>query len=295
MLPARGIKSMTNDRFFLGLLAAILAVTMTLPEAENPAALSLSNRLADENATVSGQKAPSPASDASKILPRKIVNSALPDFAAIHDVNEKKQQFFDFMLPMIRESNRKIREDRRFLFRVRDDLRSGDSLENETMARFSGLIKRYRVQRDSSLLQQVNDLLVKVDVVPESLVLAQSANESGWGTSRFAREANNMFGVWCFRPGCGLTPLDRDEGLTHEVARYNTIQDSVNAYTHTINTNPAYTHLRDIRAASRAGDQTMSGLALAEGLVRYSERGMDYVREIQQMIRVNNLHEYNFS
>jgi Bax protein len=196
---------------------------------------------------------------------------------------------------MIRESNRNIRQDRRFLLTLRDDLRTVMSLNDKELSRFDRLSQRYRVKPADSLLDQVNALLVKVDVVPESLVLAQSANESGWGTSRFARQANNMFGVWCWSPGCGLKPLQRTEGLTHEVARYATVQDSVNAYIHTINTNPAYADLRDIRAAHRAGDEIMSGLALAEGLIRYSERGMDYVREIQQMIRVNNLHEYNFS
>ena len=233
-------------------------------------------------------------SRASTILPKpEITPSPLPDFAAIRDVKTKKQEFFGFMLPLIRQSNDRIRHDRSLLLSARDDLRAGVMVDAETERMIGGLSKRYRVRPGSSLLNQIEELMLRVDVVPESLVLAQAANESGWGTSRFAREANNLFGVWCFKPGCGLAPLSRDEGLTHEVASYESVQDSVNAYVHTINTNAAYTDLRQIRAESRAGETIISGMALAEGLVRYSARGLDYVREIQQIIRVNKLHEYN--
>jgi len=287
-----------TDIIFLGLLATTAVVALFLPTSDATVNTRTAGPVVETVAaevTASGVETAEP--DASNILPRKTpkVSGALPDFAAIGDVREKKLAFFGFMLPMIRESNRAIRHDRRFLLTIRDDLRSGVSLGESDLSRLASLGKHYRVKPAESLLSQADAMLLKVDVVPESLVLAQSANESGWGTSRFARQANNMFGVWCFREGCGLKPLQRDTGLTHEVARYATIQDSVNAYIHTINTNPAYTDLRDIRAAHRAGNAIMSGLALAEGLLRYSERGVDYVREIQQMIRVNNLHEYNFS
>ena len=287
-----------TDIIFLGLLATTAVVALFLPTSDATVNTRTAGPVVETVAaevTASGVETAEP--DASNILPRKTpkVSGALPDFAAIGDVREKKLAFFGFMLPMIRESNRAIRHDRRFLLTIRDDLRSGVSLGESDLSRLASLGKHYRVKPAESLLSQADAMLLKVDVVPESLVLAQSANESGWGTSRFARQANNMFGVWCFREGCGLKPLQRDAGLTHEVARYATIQDSVNAYIHTINTNPAYTDLRDIRAAHRAGNAIMSGLALAEGLLRYSERGVDYVREIQQMIRVNNLHEYNFS
>ena len=100
-----------------------------------------------------------------------------------------------------------------------------------------------------------------------------------------------MFGVWCFTEGCGLTPLKRAEGKTHEVASYDSVQDSIDAYIHTLNTNRAYTELRSIRASARSENQ-ICGLEMAEGLEKYSARGEDYVREIQAMIRVNNLQQY---
>ena len=235
-----------------------------------------------------------PVSEASNILPKpKSSASVLPDFAAIRDVKTKKSEFFGFLLPMIRESNRAILNQRALLLTIRDLVENESALDPRDKSVIGGLSSRYRVNPGNDLLNQIDELLLKVDVVPESLVLAQAANESGWGTSRFARQANNLFGVWCFRPGCGLTPLSRDEGLTHEVARYDSISDSINAYIHTINTNPAYINLRQIRAETRVEAEVMNGQALAEGLVNYSARGTDYVKEIQQLIRVNNLHEFN--
>jgi Bax protein len=218
--------------------------------------------------------------------------SALPDFSAIEDVTTKKQTFFKYMLPKVRKANDKIRANRRLLLMIHDDLTKGEVLNEDDIQLVSKLKTRYKINQRATLRSAIDDLLIRMDVVPESLVLAQAANESGWGTSRFARQANNLFGIWCFREGCGLTPKDRDEGLNHEVAKYETVQAGIVAYIHTINTNPAYIRLRNIRATKRSQELHFSGLELAEGLLKYSSRGIEYVRDIQQMIRVNELQKY---
>ena len=234
---------------------------------------------------------------ASEILPSSEVESGpytstLPDFSAIEDVRTKKQTFFNYMLPKVRKANDKIRANRRLLLMIHGDLTTGGALNEDDIQFVSTLKTRYRINQQTTLGSTIDDLLIRMDVVPESLVLAQAANESGWGTSRFARHANNLFGVWCFREGCGLTPKNRDEGLNHEVAKYETVQEGIVAYIHTINTNPAYIHLRNIRATTRSQELNFSGLDLAEGLLKYSSRGIDYVRDIQQLIRVNELQKY---
>ena len=283
----------------LGLLIAVSLVMFSVPETteSQPAATLVNESVKPEITaeTLTTQQVEEtipvsmPATEVQQDVP------TLPDFAAIADVRAKKQAFFDFMLPKVRASNQQIRELRLEIIRIRDRLRVNGELQDTDQQRLAELARRYRVRGAVGPAETLDSLLVKVDVVPESLVLAQAANESGWGTSRFARKANNMFGVWCFKPGCGLEPLSRDEGLSHEVARYNSVQDSVNAYIHTINTNPAYVMLRRIRADHRADELYPSGLAMAEGLEKYSARGLDYVREIQAMIRVNNLQQYTLN
>jgi Bax protein len=133
----------------------------------------------------------------------------------------------------------------------------------------------------------------RVDVVPPSLAIAQSANESAWGTSRFARKGYNFFGQWCYRKGCGLVPKKRDANKTHEVAAFDSPQESVKMYIRNLNSNRAYKSLRDLRAKLRRSNKPVTGHELAAGLKRYSERGLEYVRELREMISYNKLAVYD--
>lgn len=217
----------------------------------------------------------------------------IPNFAAIKDVREKKQAFFEFMLPMVREANAAVLVERGQALDLAEKLASDESLNPRESERLGTLMQKYQVKAEGEPTgDDMAQLLIRVDVVPASLMLAQAANESAWGTSRFAKQAYNFFGIWCFEPGCGLTPRFRDEGLTHEVAKFETVGHGVAYYLRTINTNHAYRDLRRIRATLREEDSRLNGLELARGLVRYSERGREYVQEIQAMIKINRLQAY---
>jgi Bax protein len=220
----------------------------------------------------------------------KISGERIPDFSAYLDVKQKKRDFFEFMLPLIREANARIRNDRSELIALSEKLESGLVLSGGERQALSQLFRRYRFKTTEA--DSVDELLERVDILPASLVLAQSANESGWGTSRFATEANNFFGIWCFRTGCGIAPSQRSEGMSHEIAAYSSVQDGVFAYMHNINTHRAYRKLRAIRAQQRTLLNDFMGMELALGLRHYSQRGEEYVREIQSMIRANKLHDY---
>lgn len=137
------------------------------------------------------------------------------------------------------------------------------------------------------------DLLLRIDIIPPSLALAQAANESAWGTSRFAREGNNYFGQWCYSRGCGLVPEARDDDASHEVASFASARQSVRRYVNNINTHYAYADLRQRRAQLRAAGETITGLALAPTLINYSQRGQAYVDELEAMIRFNELTAYD--
>jgi Bax protein len=125
------------------------------------------------------------------------------------------------------------------------------------------------------------------------MALAQAANESAWGTSRFAKQGNNLFGQWCFTAGCGLIPQHRSEGKSHEVAKFSSPQASVTSYIHNLNSHSAYQEFRQIRASQRQQFNRLSGQQCVEGLLKYSSRGEEYIQELQAMIRVNKLHRYD--
>ncbi|MBY5920389.1 glucosaminidase domain-containing protein [Ferrimonas balearica] len=213
--------------------------------------------------------------------------SRQPDFDAYTDVAEKKEAFFNFLRPMVEAENRKIAEQRAFIQRAQERLLLSQPLSEAESTHLSNLAGVYGVEIRAFTPETLDDLLVRVDEVPTAMVLVQAANETGWGSSRFAREGQNYFGQWCFRKGCGLVPNQRQGGMNHEVARFDSVQDSVSSYLRNLNTNPAYRELRDIRQKMRLQGKTPSAEDLIPGLIRYSERKEAYIDELLTMLNQN--------
>lgn len=216
----------------------------------------------------------------------------LPAFHEIEQVAEKKQEFFDYLTPIIRAENDRIRAQRTRLLEIADAYRQGEPPGWQDRRFLEELAEYARLDAEALPMDELLDGLVKrIDVIPRSLVLVQAAKESGWGSSRFARRANNLFGQWCYDPGCGMVPQNRPAGRTHEVRSFDTVREAVTSYVRNLNTHPSYADLRAVRTELRRSDTTLSGVRLAEGLQRYSERGEVYVREVQSMIRQNDLEQ----
>ena len=214
-------------------------------------------------------------------------DSPLPDFSQYTDVKAKKQAFFDYLQPIVAANNQRILDDRARLYALADT--SDEALSREDRRFLDKLVDRYEVDTAVNSNTQRTELMMRLDTVPMSLALTQAAMESAWGTSRFAREGNNLFGQWCYQAGCGIVPKRRGEGQVHEVASFDNIDAAVASYLRNINSHRAYADLRAARADLRAANQPVTGNAMANHLLRYSERGSDYVEEIQSMIRVNKL------
>ncbi|NIP49271.1 MAG: flagellar biosynthesis protein FlgJ, partial [Phycisphaerae bacterium] len=160
--------------------------------------------------------------------------------------------------------------------------------------RIREIAERYGLRGRPLIDHRIRSLLLRrVDTLPPALVLAQAANESAWGTSRFARLGNNIFGEWTFKPGTGIVPEGRPEGATYEVRKFKSIYQSIRSYINNINRHNAYRNLRRIREKLRKSSKQVTGTALAKGLEKYSQRGEAYVKEIQLMIRQNNLERIN--
>ncbi|AUI86116.1 glucosaminidase [Vibrio azureus] len=212
----------------------------------------------------------------------------LPDFAAIENTGLKKAAFFDFLRPKVEQENQRILKERAFLISIDVTQISSTQIEKAQVLAESYLLP---LKEDTVSSEWLNEMLKRVNVLPEALVLTQAANESAWGTSRFAVEANNLFGHWCYTKGCGIVPKQRGAGKTHEVEKFPSVDDAVNRYFMNVNRNKAYAPLRDVRFLLDAQEQdllsTESALALAEGLSAYSERGEDYVNDLRSMIHHN--------
>jgi len=209
--------------------------------------------------------------------------TSIPDLRNEKDVKTKKRKFFNALRPMVEKENQRVAAQRQMLFSLKDK----DSLSQADHQTINKMLKSYRLERKKDGSIPWAELMKRVDTVPLELVLSQAANESAWGTSRFARKANNLFGQWCFTKGCGLVPARRNAGSTHEVAAFKSPQLSVRSYLRNLNTGRVYKDLREIRAKARAEGRTASAYELAAGLSKYSERGQAYVKEIRSMIKYN--------
>lgn len=213
----------------------------------------------------------------------------LPDFNQIQDTFDRKIAFFEFIKRLIYVENTSIRQRRAKVKEAIGDLQQGLALSESVAHDIQNWLDKYGVEDAISDVRTLNRLLKRMDVIPASLAMAQAANESAWGTSRFAREGNNLFGQWCFRAGCGIAPAERPPGATHEVRVFAFPFDSVAAYVHNLNTHRTYAKLRNLRLALRESGKPVTGLALVDGLHGYSQEGTRYVRWITQIIVKNNL------
>lgn len=215
--------------------------------------------------------------------------SKLPDFSAIEDTTERKQAFFEYMRPAVEFRNEVNRERRVLLGAVALRIEHGLTLSQSDQHFLEIMRERYRVDEKLDDAEAVAALQRRMDTLPESLVLAQAAIESGWGTSRFARQANNIFGEWCFTEGCGVVPKRRAERASYEVRKFDTVDEAIASYFRNLNTHSAYKPLRDLREQAREEDKEISGTQIAAGLERYSQRGHAYIEEVRRVIRGNRL------
>lgn len=222
-----------------------------------------------------------------KVLKNSAPHTQVPNFSAIKNAQTKKTAFFDFLKPMVKHQNAIIEGERTFLIGVKSQIEQHTALTDADEFRLQHIAEKYQYASKRINTNTLTKLLTRVDTIPEQMVLIQAANETGWGSSRFAREGFNFFGQWCFRKGCGLVPRSRSHGLYHEVATFKSVDDSVAAYMRNLNSNAAYSLFRSIRADMRAKNEVPTAQKLVYGLVNYSERQEAYIDDLLRMLRQN--------
>ncbi len=203
-------------------------------------------------------------------------------------VEARKRVFVQSLLPLILRVNERILAERRRLISLRDRLEAGSPVPSSERAWLDLLAARYGAEAGD-----FDDLLRRVDAVPPSLALAQAAEESGWGTSRFARDGNALFGQYTYVKGEGIVPAKRSPGRRFEVKAFSALIDGVAGYAHNLNSHRAYSAFRAERAKMRAAGMPFDGAALAGSLLRYSERGEAYIKAIRRIIGTNDFGDFD--
>ncbi len=203
-------------------------------------------------------------------------------------VSDKKNIFFRLTGSGILQANEKIMSEREHLLNA---LNNNDTQENEWLAALAVKYKVIKQESDKLDNKALIELKKRVDIVPPSLALAQAAEESGWGTSRFAIKGNSLFGQWDFS-GKGIKPKEQRAELgNYGIAAFETPQDSIEAYMLNLNTHRAYERMRQKRAVARQQNKQPTGWELAKTLDKYSERGVEYVKSLHSIMSYNKLND----
>ena len=204
------------------------------------------------------------------------------DLDALQSTKLKKETFIKIVLPLIVAENERILEDREKLI-ILSEKKFTTDLEKQWIRQ---KLLEYKVKKGN-----LKELLVRMDIIPTSIALAQAAKESGWGTSRFALEGNAIFGQWTWS-GQGIAPLDRESNKNHKILKFPILRASVKAYQNNLNTHKSYSKFRQKRSNLRDKNKKIKGLELTETLNNYAQTGSEYTKILNQIIKQNRLTDF---
>ena len=204
------------------------------------------------------------------------------DLDEIQSVKLKKETFIKIVLPLIVAENEKILDDRYKLKKITSKKITTDQEKQWLRQKFL----EYKVKKGN-----IEELKIRMDIIPVSIALAQAAKESGWGTSRFALEGNAIFGQWTWN-GKGIEPLLKDKSKSHKILRFPILRASVKAYKNNLNTHKSYTKFREKRENLRSKNKKIQGLELTKTLGNYAQTGNEYTKILSQIIIQNRLMDF---
>ena len=205
------------------------------------------------------------------------------DIKTLGDTKKKRELFIKIVLPLILSENSKITEDRKKLFKI-----LGKNFN--TVGERVWLKRRFKEYKIDD--RDLSKLKMRMDIIPVSIALAQAANESGWGTSRFALEGNALFGQWTWSKK-GISPKNKDPDQSHKILQFQVLKASVKAYKNNLNTHNAYKEFREVRAQLRQENKQIIGLDLVKYLKAYAADGERYVLIIGDIIEKNFLTDFD--
>ena len=205
------------------------------------------------------------------------------DIKTLGDTKTKRELFIKIILPLVLDENNKITKDRKKLFQILSKNFNSPGERVWLKRRF----KEYKIE-DGDLAK----LKMRMDIIPVSIALAQAANESGWGTSRFALEGNALFGQWTWSKK-GISPKNQDPDRSHKILQFQVLKASVRAYKNNLNTHNAYGEFREARAKLREDKKQIIGLDLTKYLKNYASIGEKYVRILDDIIEKNSLTDFD--
>ena len=197
-----------------------------------------------------------------KKVPNLYISTLPEDFSEIVSSSKKKSLFVRSILPLIVKENNRIEILNNKIQKLKNNF---SNIKRSEAIWISKMMSSYKVKSNN-----LNDLIVKVDIIPVSIALGQAAIESGWGTSRFAMEGNALYGQWSWKSGSGIVPKDRDINEVYEIKSFLSLSNSVSSYMKNLNTHQNYKNFRINRKLLREHNIPVLGSYLYQYLDKYA-------------------------
>ena len=218
------------------------------------------------------------------------------DLQKLSEVTIRKELFIKILLPLIIDRNMQIQRKRQQIFNLKNigipNLRNNQKDWIFEQLKYYKVLSKYNAETTLND-EMLNELLLRANILPIPLAIAQAAIETGWGTSRFALDGNSLFGQWTWKKG-GLTPSKRELGKKHSVKAFKNLRHAVENYAQNLNSSAFYTRFRKARLNfiknGRYVDDASS--RLATHLSSYSQEGEKYVEKILKIISINRLADF---
>ncbi len=208
-------------------------------------------------------------------------------------LNRNKKEFVKTVLPIIINENQNILIERNFLLNLKEKLQTFKTLKKNEINKLNDLAKKYNIKYSNKhKLDLINDMLINVDVIPNSIALAQAAIESGWGKSRFAKEYNALFGEYTYDKNEGVVPLNREIGAKHFIKAFSSYDNSVSSYFKNINSHHAYKEFRELRNVMRLKNNFSNVNLLLNELNSYAEDN-NYINTLNLVIEKNKFNKFD--
>lgn len=188
-------------------------------------------------------------------------------------VQEKKSRFKSLIIPAVNNVYADLMKQYKD---IQMTINKGDN---------SAKIKKLKIEYKATTDEE---LLMALKPHPKSIAIAQAAMESSWATSRFFREAYNIFGVWSFDENePRIAALQKRGDKTIWVKKYSSIEASVYDYYRTLGRSDAFAEFRQTKM------ETSDPFILVTKLDRYSEKGSLYGEELTSIIKFNKFDSYD--
>ena len=184
--------------------------------------------------------------------------------------NNKKIEFMNKLLPMAVAAIEKVEIERDFLTTIRNK----KNLSNEEQDKLTLIKKKYRTEN-------LDELRLRVNIIPLDLILTQSALESGWGATALATKCNNLFGVKA------IGGLDACTANKSKNASFSSFEEAVEYYILNLNRGENYNQFRIHRQEILDLKKELTGISLAPDLIKYSIRKKGYTDALVKMNKSN--------